>query len=186
MLNAFQRKIDALILDPDDEFERKIQRRLGGRAKKGLCEELKEFIRLLPRIERRIYSLYVWLPADSRVKDVGSYFLTYMYKPQDFIPENDRNGLLGYLDDAYLASLFYEVMLEEIAGSNQLRIRRADADLLKRVIGLRRKAAAVIPDEAIKIKQMLGELFAGEETTFNSLFAKKTDLKKEAPHVERI
>lgn len=97
-----------------------------------------------------------------------------MYQPQDFIPENDRNGLFGYLDDAYLASLFYELMLEEIENSKQLRIRREDAELLRKVIGFRRKAGAVIPDEAIKIKDMLGELFAGEDAAFKTLFSGKS------------
>ncbi len=173
MLNAFQKKIDALILDPDDELELMIEKRLGEKAQKGLANELREFIRLLPKIEKRIFSLYVWLPPNSKVKDVGSYFLTYMYRPEDFIPENERNGLFGYLDDAYLAGLFYELMLEEIENSKQLRIRKEDAVLMKKVIGLRRKAGAVIPEEASKIKQLIGELFAGDETTFNSVFSGK-------------
>jgi len=94
-----------------------------------------------------------------------------MYQPEDFLPENDRNGLFGYLDDVYLASLFFELMIEEIQDSKQLRIRREDAGLVRKVIGLRRKARSVIPEEAIKIQQMLGELFEGDETTYQSLFA---------------
>ena len=171
MLNAFQKKLDALTLDPDDKFERHVRERFGKNLPKGLAEELKSFIRLLPKIERRIFSLYVWLPPTSKVKEVGSHFLAYMYQPEDFLPENDRNGLFGYLDDAYLAALFYELMLEEIQNSKQLRIRREDADLVRKVIGLRRKARSVIPEEAIKIKQMLGELFEGDKTTYQSLFA---------------
>ncbi len=177
MLNSFQRKIDALILDPDDQFDMHIRKRIGVRAKKSLCEDLKEFIRLLPKVERRIFSLYILLPVNSKVKGVGSYFLTYMYNPQDFIAEDDRNGLFGYLDDAYLASLFYEVMLEEIESAKNLSVPMEDTVLLKKVIGLRRKAGGVIPEEAIKIKQMFGELFAGEEATFNELFSNKTRVK---------
>jgi len=173
MLNALQKKIDALILDPDDPLELWVKKRLGSRTPKGLADDLREFIRLIPKMERRIYALYVWLPQDSRVKEVSSYFLTYMYKPDDFIPENDRNGLFGFLDDAYLASLFYELMVEEIESSNQARIRREDIDLVRKVIGYRRKAAAVIPEEAIKIRQMVGELFAGDETAFKAQFTEK-------------
>jgi hypothetical protein len=65
-------------------------------------------------------------------------------------------------------------MLEEIENSQQFRILSEDAVLLKKVTGLRSKAAAVIPEEAIKIRQMIGELFEGDKTTFHSLFGAKS------------
>ena len=94
MLNAFQKKLDALILDPDDKFERHVRERFGRNLPKGLAEELKSFVRLLPKIERRIFSLYVWLPPTSKVKEVGSHFLAYMYQPEDFLPENVNMDLI--------------------------------------------------------------------------------------------
>ncbi len=173
MLNAFQKKLDALVIDPDNRFEFQVSQRLGKKPSRGLIKDLQEFIRLLPLIEKRIFALYVRLPTTSKVKNAGSHFLTYMYQPDDFIPENARNGLFGYLDDAYLATLFYELMIEEIQDSRQTKIRREDVNLVKKVIGLRRKAQRVIQDEAIQIKQMLGELFEGDQTTYRALFGKK-------------
>lgn len=173
MLKAFQRQLDALAADYEGVFERAVQARWKGPLPKGLIKELKEFIRLLPVMERRIYNLYVWLPESSPVKSVGGYFLTYMYEPQDFIPETEKNGLFGYIDDAYLAALFYELMLEEIAAVQNFRLKKADSDLLRRLIRLRRKAAAVIPDEAIKIKEMLGGLFDGDDSLYQEIFNEK-------------
>lgn len=170
MLNAFQKKLSALTLDPDDKFESHVRQRFGKNPPKNFSEELKGFVLLLPKILRRIFVLYAKLQPTSQVKEVGSHFLAYMYQPEDFLPENERNGLFGYLDDVYLAALFYELMLEEIESSKQFRISSEDAILLKKVTGLRSKAVAVIPEEAIKIRQMIGELFEGDKTTFISLF----------------
>lgn len=173
MLRAFQRQLDALAADYDGAFERAVKGRWSGELPRGMIKELKEFICLLPAMERRIYNLYVWLPESSKVKSVGGYFLTYMYEPQDFIPETEKNGLFGYIDDAYLAALFYELMLDEIASTQNFRLKKTDSDLLKRLIRLRRKAAAVIPDEAIKIKEMLGQLFEGDETIYQEIYRER-------------
>lgn len=174
MLRALEKQLALLAADRNGSFERHIEARWGKKPPAGLQAELRDFVCLLPRIQKRIFSLYVWLPDNSKVKNVGSHFLTYMYQPDDFLPDSEKNGLFGYLDDAYLAALFYELMLEEIEHSKQFRLRKRDRELAKRTVRLRRKARAVIPDEAIKIKQMVGELFEGDETTFLKLFKGKT------------
>lgn len=173
MLKALQNQLDALAADYDKSFENQITKRWGKKPPPGLVKDLKEFVRLLPKMERRIFSLYAWLPESSRIKKIGSHFLTYMYQPDDFIPEDAKNGLFGYLDDAYLAALFFELMLEEIENSEQLRIKKEDRDFLRRLIRYKKKARAVIPEEAIMLNQMVGELFEGEENIYQGLFEGK-------------
>lgn len=174
MLMAFQRRLDELALDKDRNFEKSVVGRWkGAEMPSGLVEDLKAFVTLLPHIEKRIFALYVCLPETSKVKKLGSYFLTYMYQPDDFLPESETTGLFGYLDDAYIAALFYELIIEEIEVAETFELMATDRELAKKVLRLRRKAKGIIVDEAIKIKQMIGELFDGDESTYATLFRKK-------------
>lgn len=151
-------------------FSRRIHKRLGKLPPKGLKDELKEFILLLPAIERRILDLWLWLPASYKLKNTVSHFLTYMYQSHDFIPENEGNGLFGYLDDVYLAALFYESIINEIEGAMEFCLLREDGDVLGRIIGLKRTARSVIPDEAVRIEKMLEELIKGDGRTCTDSF----------------
>lgn len=173
MLTALQLQLDVLSLNDEGKFEQKIRGRWQSDLPQGYVREMKEFIGLLPKIERAIFNLYVWLPDDSDVKKAGNHFLTYMYEPDDFIPEGDVNGLFGYIDDAYIAALFYELMIEEIVQTQGYRLREVDKVLLQKVMKLRKKAKKTIPKEADQIQEMLNEIFRGEKWIYDKLFGNK-------------
>jgi uncharacterized membrane protein YkvA (DUF1232 family) len=172
MLKAFQYQLEAMAEDREGKFSEQIKKRMPKELPKSLEKEMKAFILMLPKIERRIFELYVWLPETSKVKEIGSHFLAYMYQPDDFIPECESNGLFGYMDDAYIAALFYELMIEEIENSQAYRLSKEDKELLRRLIQLRKKAQVIIPEESEKIREMIGELFEGNERIFQELFQK--------------
>ena len=174
MVQVLQKQLEILAIDSAGIFSRRICKRLGKRPPKGLEDDLKEFVLLLPSVERRILDLWLWLPPSSKLKNTVSHFLTYMYQSHDFIPENEGNGLFGYLDDVYLAALFYEFIINEIEGAMEFCLLREDDDLLGRIIGLKRTARSVIPDEAVKIEKMLEELIKGDDKTYTDPFLKKT------------
>lgn len=173
MLKAFQYQLEAIAEDREGKFEKQIEKRMTKKMPKSLTQEMKAFILLLPMIEKRIFALYVWLPETSKIKKIGSHFLAYMYQPDDFIPESENNGLFGYMDDAYIAAIFYELVVEEIAEAQAYRLNKEDKELLKKLIQLRKKAQVIIPEESEKIREMLGELFEGQERVFQELFQKK-------------
>ena len=171
MLKAFSNQLKRLANDPTDRFHYHVLNRLGKKATADLEEHLKQFVLLMPTLVSRIYSLWKRMRPTSKVKEIGSFFLAYLYHPQDFLPEDEHNGLFGYLDDAYLTALVYELVLEELTHS-EVQLLRVDEELLKKVIGLKRKAAAVIPEEAANIQYMVGEILEGEDETFSRLFQK--------------
>lgn len=173
MLSAFQSQLDYLSQTDIEKFEQKIKERWTTNVPNAYIKEMKEFISLLPKVEKAIFDLYVWLPEGSNVKKAGEHFLTYMYEPHDFIPENESNGLFGYLDDAYIAALFYELLIEEVSETHEYRLRKKDKELVRKVGSLRKKAKKTIAAEAKKIHQMLAEIFRDEATIYNSLFGRK-------------
>jgi len=169
MLKAFFNQLRYLADNNNDLFHEHIQKRIGERADAAFVKELKETILLMPDIVARISVLWARLSERSSVRAVGSYFITYMYSPQDFIPENEANGLFGYLDDAYLACLVYNLLTDEILQSGA-PLSKEDEALRKQLIGRKDKINSVIPYEATKIQQMIGEVLVGEDATFTSLF----------------
>lgn len=169
MLKAFYRQLRYLAGAKDDPFHVHVQNRVGKRAVAALEDELRKAILLMPDIMSRISVLWSRLEERSRVKEVGSYFIAYMYNPQDFIPEDEANGLFGYLDDAYLVSLVYDLLTEDLIHSGEY-LSKEDEHLRKMVVGFKRKIKSVIPVEAAKIQQMIGEIMVGEDFTFSGLF----------------
>jgi len=171
MMKAFERHLEALASLEKDAFREKVQERWGRKLPKGLVEELSDFIVRLPRVERRVFHLWTWLQDDSQLKKAGSHFLTYMYQPDDFIPETEKSGLFGYIDDAYIAALFYEHMIDEIRHQKSRRLTQSDTELYRRAVRFKRKAGAVIPEEAIRIKLLIADLYESREEAARQLFS---------------
>lgn len=169
MLKAFFNQLRYLADHDEGLFHKHIERRIGDKASPELEAELKEAILLLPGIVSRVSILWAQLKEHSRVKEVGSYFIAYMYNPKDFIPEDDANGLFGYLYDAYLASLVYDLLTEELMHAGE-SFSKEDEQLRKKLVGAKKKIKSVIYEEATEIQKMIGEILVGEDATFTALF----------------
>jgi len=169
MLKAFYSQLRRLAAEKDDLFHEHVQSRVGKMAVSALEDELKKAILLMPDIMSRISVLWAQLELRSRVKEVGSYLMGYMYNPKDFIPEDEGSGLFGYLDDAYLVSLVYDLLTEELMRAGK-HLSSEEEQLRKQIVGFKRKIKSVIPLEATKIQQMVGEILTGEDFTYSDLF----------------
>lgn len=184
MLRALQKELDTLALDQDKSFELQVRQRCGRELPDGMLEDLTEFIRMLPGIEQRIFALYTWLPAGSELKRVSRYFLAYMYGPEDFLGKWPNYGLFSYLDDVYLAAVYYELMLTEIQETGQRAIQNVDKRLLAKSLRLRERARVVIPEEADAITDWVAGLINGEdvESASESDLDKEANIEEPSPH----
>lgn len=174
MLKAFYEQLRLMASSTDDKFHDHVRNRIGKAANPALQAELKDAILCVPEVISVISTLWSQLKTKSRVKELSSYFITYMYSPQDFIPENEANGLFGYMDDAYLTFTVYQVLADELQNTGIL-LSVEHQKLREQVVGYKSKIQSVIADEASKIQQMVGEILSGEDFVFSEHFIDPQD-----------
>ena len=166
MLNAFKAQLKGLSEDPRDPFHLKVRKRVGKRATLLLEKRLRQLILITPEVIQRVYLLWKQFPIDAPARRVSGYLLTYLYHPQDFLPE-DQHGLFGYLDDAYFSALVYEYVLGAVEGTGY-RPTALDKLFVKDISNMKASAKLVIPIEAEKIEAMFNEI---QKTDQSALFA---------------
>lgn len=172
MLNAFKAQLKNLSEDPRDSFHLKVRKRVGKRATLLLEKRLRQLILITPDIIQRVYLLWRQFPEDAPARKVSGYLLTYLYHPQDFLPE-DRHGLFGYLDDAYFAALVYEYVLSSVEGTGYAPTS-LDKRFVKDIANMKASAKLVIPDEAEKIEAMFNEIQKSDQSgLFASAFTSR-------------
>lgn len=167
MLKAMKEQLKSLAQDHDGTFHVNLRRKIGKRATQVLEKRLKQIIVLTPDLVARIYAYWEAEKAGTKTKKLGSYLLTYLYLPKDFISEEEW-GLFGYLDDAYFVAKMYTTVIEEMKDSG-IKIRAGDINLYDQVKMLQRDIRIVIPKEAKDIDQMINELSEGKKTVYYSL-----------------
>lgn len=173
MLKAFYQQLRHMAANTEDHFHRHVVKRIGAEGATAELESaLKDAILTMPQLTSRISSLWGNLRHHSRIKSLGSYFMTYMYNPHDFIPEDEDHGLFGYVDDAYFVCAVYDLLIEELI---KMKIPLSEEDLQLRENAVRHKAQikAVIAPEASEIQRIIGEALDGEDETFSALFQKE-------------
>jgi uncharacterized membrane protein YkvA (DUF1232 family) len=166
MLHAFKAQLKNLSEDPRDPFHLKVRRRVGKRATLLLEKRLRQLILITPDMIQRVYLLWRQFPEDAPARRVSGYLLTYLYHPQDFLPE-DCHGLFGYLDDAYFAALVYEYVLGAVEGTGYSPTA-LDKRFVKDIANMKASAKLVISDEALKIEAMFHEIQKSDQS---ALFA---------------
>ena len=93
----------------------------------------------------------------------------YIYHPFDFIPE-ERLGLFGYLDDAYLTGrIFIQTMNFTDYNARHFlpNMKNLTTNIPDWIMATRR----VLPKETGKIDRMLKELLEGRTDSFERLMA---------------
>ena len=103
----------------------------------------------------------------SEIKRLHGFVLTYLYNPDDYLPENHQ-GLFGYLDDAYVVATVYHRTLSEIDWRERHPLRSAE-DLPAQVPEWLENVRLVLPEETIKIDRMFDELTEGHLFLFQHL-----------------
>lgn len=164
MLKAMKEQLKFLAKDEEQIFHKNLRKAVGKKATDILEERLKKVIVLMPDLVMRIHDYWRMQPDASPTKRLGSYMLTYIYLPKDFLPQ-DKYGLYGYLDDAYVVAKIYTTVIEDVQKSTGVVIAM-DKDLYEEVKMLKKSIRLVIPTICQKIDGMIDDLSVGKNESF--------------------
>ena len=169
MLQEFKNKLIHLAEENRDFFIHKIQERIPTDEGITMAVSMQNFILTMPEL---IIQIRRWMKdsrCPSHIKRMNGFLLTYIYHPFDFIPE-ERLGLFGYLDDAYLTGrVFIQTMnfTDHEARRFLPNMKNLATDIPNWIMATRR----ILPKETRKIDQMLKELLEGQTHSFDRLMA---------------
>lgn len=164
MLKALANQLRHLADTTDDIFRASIARRLQGKPTEEQVGALKEFIFLLPSALKQLSGYWNDPNTPHKAKRLSGLIISYIYQPDDFIPQNG-NGLFAYLDDAYVAvSAFLRV--HDLYLRNWQDKSPEEIDLEKRAKELIVAPKIVIPDVVAKIDSMIDKFMSGEIGSF--------------------
>lgn len=153
----------------NDDFHYQIRCRVGKRATRLLEQRLKNLICLMPQLLSRVMGYCEYKEVPPTIKKSIGFILTYLYHPQDFLPE-DNQKLFGYLDDAYCVALVYERILRNLQKAN-VKLNAVDDDFLRQFALMKRGVKAVIPEEGLKISDMVAGIYKGNSDAFYAAFS---------------
>ncbi len=160
MLKALENQLKSLASQDEEIFLKALQDHLGHKPNEEQVKAVKEFIFLLPPTLKQL-SRYLNEPSvPSEVKKISGNIITYIYDPEDYLPEGEC-GFLGYLDDAYLVVSAY-LKLQDVYLKDWRDRSPEDLELLKRVRDLYHIPKIVIPDITAKIDILLESWLKGE------------------------
>lgn len=170
MLRALKDRLVSLDKDPEDPFATILARRVGEIESEKSQKALRNLILCLPEM---LHQTRAWLD-DPRIpaglKRIHNFTLTYLYHPQDLLPD-EESGLFGYLDDAYLVGSVYVRTMQHMnheSRPHRNHLESLDVDVLKWI----KIAKKTIPHEAGLIEQMLDDLQDGRMDSFQNLLTK--------------
>jgi len=166
MLKAFKSQLKMMAMDPSDSFTELLRRRVGDQEAARYEQPLRNMILVMPDMLVQIRAWMAEPGMSAELRRLQGFVLTYLYHPRDFLPE-DHNGLFGYLDDAFLASLTFQRTLTERRGlgydsSLERELAEQLPDWLKHV-------REVIPREAEQVESMLDELLMGKTRLYEDV-----------------
>lgn len=155
MIKAFRKQLQHLARDPKDPFTRYIHQMAGPRQAPRIEAPLRDMIVHMPAM---IVQIYEWAGETNhpwKIRRAHNFVLAYLYNPEDFLSEK-KEGLFGYIDDAYLVTRVYQHTLEELRfGTDPLTEIPVHADELARWIQLTRE---ILPEVTDRIDGVLQKL----------------------------
>ena len=153
MLKALANQLRTLASEQEDRFHKSVEKRLGGKATEEQIKAIKEFIFLLPPVLQQLSDYWKDESLPSEAKKLSGHIITYIYNPDDYLPE-EEHGLFGYLDDAYLVvSAFLRIQdsyLRDWQDKSAMELK-----LVERARELIVVPEIVIPEEAKRIEALL-------------------------------
>lgn len=166
MLRAFKNQLKLMAMDPADSFAELIRRRVGAQEATRYEQPLRNMILVMPDMLMQIRAWMAEPGMSDELRRLQGFVLTYLYHPKDFLPE-DHNGLFGYLDDAFLASLTFQRTLTERRGLGyDSSLERGLAEQLPAWL---KHVREVIPREAEQVERMLDELLIGKTLLYEDV-----------------
>jgi uncharacterized membrane protein YkvA (DUF1232 family) len=164
MLKALANQLRNLADNAGDGFVDAIRKRMDGKATDEQVTKLKEFIFLLPSTLKQLSGYWSDKSTPAKAKEMSGLLISYVYEPNDFIPES-KNGLFGYLDDAYVVvSAFLKI--QDLYLRDWQDKSEDEMQLAQRARGLIVAPRIVIPEEAARIDRMIDSFMSGEIESF--------------------
>lgn len=169
MLRKFKSKLIHLSEENRDFFIQKIQERIPSEESITIAISLRSFVLTMPDL---IIQIHRWMKdpgCPTQIKKLVGFLFTYIYHPFDFIPE-ERQGLFGYLDDAYLAGRIFILTMNFTDYNSRYflpNMKNLETDIPDWI----KMTRSVIPEETDKIDQMLKDLLEGRTDSFDRLMA---------------
>jgi uncharacterized membrane protein YkvA (DUF1232 family) len=146
---------------------------VGKRSNK--IQQLKDFILVLPELVEQVRAWLDRAQGNPALRNLHGFMLTYLYHPDDFVPETDQ-GLFGYLDDAYLVgNIYYRSMLN--TGAVKKAYLPGTESLAKRIRPWLRLTRRVLPRETDRIDSMLDDLGRADSDSFHEMMGAKRSSK---------
>lgn len=171
MLKALANQLRHLADTTDDLFRESVAKKMDGKATEEQIRALKEFIFLLPMTLKQLNGYWNDKRTPLKAKRLSGLIISYIYQPDDFLPENG-NGFFAYLDDAYVAvSSFLRV--QDLYLRNWQDKTAEEIDLEKRAKELIVAPKIVISNEVEKIDSMLDSFMSGEIESFEEFLEVK-------------
>lgn len=164
MLKALANQLRHLADTTDDLFRESVAKKMDGRATEEQISALKEFIFLLPMTLKQLNGYWNDNRTPMKAKQLSGLIISYIYQPDDFLPENG-NGLFAYLDDAYVAVSAF-LRIQDLYLRDWQDKTADEIDLEKRARELVIAPGIVIPAEVEKIDSMLDSFMSGEIASF--------------------
>lgn len=153
MLKALADQLRNLATEDEAGFRECIKRRLGGGPTDEQVKAVKEFIFLLPPVLQQLSDYWKDEACPSQAKKLSARIITYIYSPDDYLPE-EEHGLFGYLDDAYLVVSAF-LRIQDTFLKNWQDKSSQELKLVERARELILVPELVIPEEAKAITAML-------------------------------
>jgi uncharacterized membrane protein YkvA (DUF1232 family) len=164
MLKALADQLRNLADTSGDKFEEAIKERLDGKTTEEQISRLKEFVFLLPPTLKQLSGYWSEKSTPTKAKELSGLIISYIYQPNDFLPEGNT-GLFGYLDDAYVVVSAF-LRIQDLYLRNWQDKSDEERELATRARDLIVAPGIVIPDEVARIDEMIDSFMSGKTAGF--------------------
>ncbi len=171
MLKALKSQLSLLAVDQGDRFSREIRERYGKSNIQWAVSKAVNLILIMPDLIARIRQASSEPGLSAQMRRLNQYVLIYLYHPYDFVAE-DKPGLMGYLDDAYLVGTVYSRLKAQTSSGNTAEDLARDLEASLEVV------RAVLPKETRKIDHLVEELARGQSDVFEKLMRREKPRKR--------
>jgi uncharacterized membrane protein YkvA (DUF1232 family) len=169
MLVSLKNHLKTLSKDSQSKFRAQIAERAGRSHVRRLAGPLQNFALVLPEM---LAQVQVWsndprLPSEFR--RMHGYVLTYLYHPEDLVNE-EKHGLFGYLDDAYLAGVVYRLTWLKMSVLNSVLLPTSGS-LAEQLDGWLDAAREVLPEETRRLNAVVIQLLENRTEGMEAVLA---------------
>ncbi len=166
MLKAVKAQLSLLAIERGGDFADQVRKRYGRSNVQWAISKATGLVLIMPDLIARIRDLSTDRSLSPELRRLNQYVLVYLYHPYDFVSE-EKPGLMGYLDDAYLVGSVYSRIRKHTRTPLNTEDLARDLDASLEV------ARIILPKETRKIDHLVEELSRGKQDVFEKLMARE-------------